>query len=174
MAVHNAANPEPTDTSRYERLDGLLIERPLPTLSHARLQLRIVDLLRQFNGAAELTVLPEVSLEESERSRNEWLTPDVLVAYGQEFREKANEHAVPPVHLAVEILSPGQNFFNMRSKVEILLRWGAEYVWLVEPDSRTAMVFSARDPDKEKVVFDGLLEAGELSVMLSDVFPALD
>jgi Uma2 family endonuclease len=170
MATHLVSNTDPVDTSRYECQNGHLVERPLPTVTHAKLQLHVVTLIREAGSALDITALPEVSIDESESSRNEWLTPDGLVASGGWFREKTNGHALPPALLAVEILSEGQNFFNMRPKANTLMRWGIGHIWLIDPESSTAMVLDAQNPDVGQVVFDGPLRAGDLTILLSQIF----
>jgi Uma2 family endonuclease len=173
MATHPSHSApltaEAVDTSRFEQVAGSLVERPLPTLSHSDIQFRITSLLRVAGQPSSMRANQEVSLDQSADPTSDWLTPDVLVSLPEGFTLKPNGHVLPPAHLAVEVLSPGQSFFNMRSKVACYLDWGVQHVWLIDPDSSTALVFDAKHPGSGQLVFDGDLRAGDLALPLSEI-----
>ncbi|MGH7247756.1 MAG: Uma2 family endonuclease, partial [Pseudomonadota bacterium] len=52
---------------------------------------------------------------------------------------------VPPF-LAIEILSPDDRMSRMQPKVKEYLSIGAEWVWVIDPEERKAIVYSAADP----------------------------
>lgn len=88
--------------------------------------------------------MPELSLDPTGDSVGEWLTPDVLVCQPEGFREKPqNRHVLPPLFLAVEILSPKQTFINLRWKAKEYITWGVEHVWFVDGDSKAVLTYDA-------------------------------
>ncbi len=159
------------DLERYECIDGVLIEKPVPTITHASLQLRALDPLRNAAQPLGMTTLSEVSLNQRDVERSDWMTPDVMVSKPGGFKGAANDHALPPVALAVEILSPGQSFLLMRQKAERYLTWGVRAVWLIDPDSKAALCFSSEiGAGSGHLIFDGTLRAGDLFIHLSQLF----
>jgi Uma2 family endonuclease len=52
---------------------------------------------------------------------------------------------VPPF-LVVEILSPEDRMVRMQEKVAEYLAIGTEYVWLIDPEERKAIVYSQQAP----------------------------
>ncbi len=159
------------DLGRYECIDGVLIEKPVPTITHASLQKRALTLLSSAGEPLGMIALPEVSLNQKAVERSDWMTPDVMVSDANGFREAENGHALPPVALAVEILSPGQSFLVMREKAERYLAWGVRGVWLIDPESKAALCFSSDiGAGSGHLIFDGTLRAGDLSIQLSDLF----
>jgi Uma2 family endonuclease len=63
--------------------------------------------------------------------------------------------------LAVEILSPGNTEGEMRRKVREYFQAGARRVWLVDPSSRTAQIYTS--PRRFAVIDeDGWLDVGDL------------
>ncbi len=166
MATQLFPNSELIDTSRYECIDGQLLERPVPNIRHSDLQGNLAELLRPLARALNMQCGPELSVDRTE-GRSDWMTPDFAVSMPGGYRANANGHALPPVFLVIEVLSPGQSLFNMRQKADRYLAWGAQTVWLIDPDSSTALVLSADQPGQ--LVSDGVLRAGELTVSLADV-----
>ena len=166
MATQFIPNSELIDTSRYECIDGQLMERPVPNIRHSRIQRNLTLLLCPLASSLELDSGPELSVDRT-AGRSDWMTPDFVVSMPGGYRANANGHALPPVFLVVEVLSPGQSLFNMRQKADRYLAWGAQVVWLIDPDSSTALVLSA--DQSGQLVSDGVLRAGDLTVSLADV-----
>ncbi len=162
---------EPVDTSRFEQVNGKLIERPVPTLKHSDLQFHITSLLRQAVLDLGMKANQELSIDHLDEPKSDWLTPDVVVSLAGGFRQAKNGHVLPPVLLAVEVLSPGQNFFNMRRKVSDLLAWGVEQVWLVDDESHSIAVFQSSNA-KSEVFYEGSvpLPGTSLPFRLEDLF----
>ena len=162
---------EHVDTSRFEQVNGELIERPAPTLKHSELQLQITLLLRQAVSEFDMKANQELSIDYWDEPKSDWMTPDVIVSMEGGFREAKNGHVLPPILLAVEILSSGHNFFNMRRKVSDLLAWGVQQVWLVDGESRSVAVFKSSNA-KSQVFYEGsvLLSGTSLQFYLADLF----
>lgn len=177
MATHFVPNSETAgtsliDTSRYECIGGNLIERAVPGIPHGLLQKRIVRLLDDQLASTGRIAVGEVSLDKTPERNSEWLTPDVIVSMPGGFRMKqSNSHAFPPAFLAIEILSAGQTFENLRWKAEDYLAWGVEHVWFLDSDSASAMTFDGRQPDRDQLVSEGSLSVGDfLSIPLATIF----
>jgi Uma2 family endonuclease len=117
------------DDSRYECLDGQLLERPKPGREHARMQQRVSGLLsapmKEWGGE----ILPEWTI--SDGSGN-WLTPDVTVSY-PEAKTTKRGHLLVPAYLVVEIRSIDQTLKDLFNKREAYRRWGIPHYWLIDP-----------------------------------------
>ena len=164
---------ESVDTSRFERVNGQLLERPLPTRSHAHLQRHFANVLDKYLEGSGFEVEAELSIDRWDEKKSDWLTPDVLVSAAGGFREARGGHALSPALLAIEILSPGQNLSNMRHKASILIDWGVEQIWLADPESRSIAVFEkGQDTAKSEVFYEGdmLLPSTGIHVPLALIF----
>ena len=159
----------PTDTSRFEQIDGHLVERALPNRDHARVQYAITTLLRSQAGIHACEVWQEWTLDESDKSKHNWMTPDVLVA-SQSAPLAASGHLLPPAILAVEVLSPDQTMAQMRIKALRYFRWGVDSVWIIDPESRSAVTMTASQPGMGEPILEGTLEAGPMQIDLRDIF----
>ena len=166
--THPAEHIETVDTSRFECIDGQLIERPLPNVKHSLIQDNLSILLRPMARARNMRSGPELSVDRTAGSRSDWMTPDFAVSMPGGYTVNRNGHALPPVYLLVEVLSPGQTMSALEIKAERYLAWGAKHVWLVDPMKQEAVVLH-QDGGRETVA-TGLLEADpDFSVALSDV-----
>ena len=177
MATEVVSNREMVDSGRYEFVHGRLIKRALPGLKHATLQQRMVDLLRPQVALTGKVVLAELSLDQTaldqtDRARSEWLTPDVPVSTSQGFITKANnDHALPPAFLAIEILSPGQTFMNLRWKADHYIQWGVQHVWFLDPESASVLTYAAPDSSRGQMLSSGTVAVDDqVSLALSDIF----
>ena len=168
MAAQTIPSNELIDTSRYECVDGELVERPVPNFRHSRIQ---DDLSVHFRPLTQLLGMvsgPELSIDRNP-GKSDWMTPDYAVSMPGGYTVNANGHALPPILLAVEVLSPGQSLTEMRQKAERYLAWGAQTVWLIDPDAAVALVFNAEQPGSGHFVAEGLLRAGDLAVSLAQI-----
>ncbi len=170
MASQIIPSTESIDTSRYECIDGQLVERPVPNFQHSRTQENLCVSLRPLARSAGLQSGPELSVDKSPGSQSDWMTPDYALSFPGGYQLNANGHVLPPILLIAEVLSPGQNFFNMRKKVERYLVWGVQTVWLLDPQLSTALVFNAGELSSGLLVKDGDLRAGDIAIPLADVF----
>ena len=137
--IHPAEHIETIDTSRFECIDGQLIERPLANSDHSNVQNSLAHFLWPLVRGTSRRGGPEFSLDQRPGRRSDWLTPDYLVSLPGGFQLNANKHALPPVYLAVEVLSPGQTFEDMQRKAKIYFAWGALYVWIIDPVAQIAL-----------------------------------
>ncbi len=146
-----------------EYRDGVLTQKPMPTLKHGLIQSRISQLLlndfRDFLTGSEVTV----RLRE-----NRYLVPDLAV-----LRKDPTQDPYPtqPIHLCVEILSPDDRLSEMIAKGEEYHAWGVQMVWIIDPVNQVAWEFSPNRPLHE-VPADGSLTAPEIAIPLADIFVA--
>lgn len=170
MATHShPIEQQYIDTSRFELVDGHLMERPSPGRTHAETQLAVVVLLRQQARLLGCTALQEWTLDQNDQIGHAWMTPDVLVAANEQARAES-EHLLPPAILAVEILSSGQTVAEMRLKALRYFQWGVENVWIIDPESQAAVTMQANEPGRGLLIYEGDLIAGAFKLSLADIF----
>ncbi len=163
MATPVIPSSETVDTSRYDFVQGRLIERALPEIPHAKLQKRIVRLLDEQLESTDKIALAEVSLDRAGDKNSEWLTPDAVVSMpGGLHMKESNQHALPPLLLAIEILSPGQTFTNLRWKAEIYIQWGVEHVWFLDQEASSVLTYSAPDSTRGQLVLKGAVSLNDV------------
>ena len=155
------------DDSRYERIGGRLLERPLPGLEHAELQKRIVELLSPFAEASGCKVHSEWSISDA---AGNWITPDVTLS-NPDWKITRRGHLIIPAHLVVEIRSVDQPLKDLFDKREYYRKWQIPFYWIVDPIERAcyetepflsgaAIFLSCRES----------LHAGNIEVAVGDVF----
>jgi len=164
-----ASDTEPIDTSRYECIDGELVERPLPGDRHAEVQENVRDLIKPLAKVLGMKIHLEWTLDETDRPKHDWMTPDVLISMPGPYQRSRIGHLLPPAFLAVEVLSPGQTVTQMAAKAWRYHAWGVQHVWLIEPEENYAVVMERDRPGGFMLFQDGILEAGELRVSMADV-----
>jgi Uma2 family endonuclease len=121
---------------RLELIDGEVFEKPMPTWGHGTSALTIGGLL---NSVGFASVEPRAIIEPSGDLGPSAPLPDV--AFYRDNPPAPHEWMTRPPHVAVEILSPGQSRTEMRTKVELYLRFGVESVWVVDPERQTVDVY---------------------------------
>jgi Uma2 family endonuclease len=146
-----------TEKPYCEYDDGVLRPKPLANTSHALIQYLLIVLLRKRGVEA----LSEVTVR---LSGTKFLIPDVVAA-----RIIQSPYPTEPVQLCVEILSPDDRLGAMLAKCEQYHSWGVPFCWVIDPEKQTAWRYHAgREP--ERLEQGGVLQAGELSVRLEDLF----
>ena len=168
MATQSVPNSESIDTSRFECIDGRLVERPVPNIRHSQIQRNLTLLLCPVAKSLQMDSGPELSVDRS-AGKSDWMTPDFAVSMPGGYRSNANGHALPPIFLVVEVLPPGQNFREMRQKADRYLVWGSQAVWLIDPDSASAMVFDTGETGSGQFLSEELLRAGDVAVSLAEI-----
>ncbi len=171
MATHplldQISSPSYVDESRYERMDGQLVARPVPGLTHSRVQGKIYRLLWEKTKAGEYEVQVEWSLTSPKTVADavpDYLTPDLLVA-AKPFRTAGNGHLISPGFLAIEVRSPQQE--GLFSKAQMLVAWGVEHVWIIDPQSQECFEY---DGGNALVKAPSELQAGPLSLRMNEIF----
>jgi len=147
----------------YEYWDGKAVQKSMPTMLHSLLQLILGGLLRQagWNAGSEarLKVVPEAEP-----------VPDLIAIRGK-YRGR---YPASAPELCVEILSPGDSLKWAFQKATRYLQWGAECVWIIDPEKRTAWTSLKNSPEPVSIPADGDLKVGETTISLSALFAEID
>jgi len=145
-----------------EYVDGVVLERNLGELDHSRLQKALVGWF--FMRASELAVeaLPEQRVQVHPRR---FRVPDVCVVVGMATEQILTQ---PPLAV-IEILSKDDTMERMQEKIDDYLAFGVPYVWVLNPRSRKAWVYTSQGAHEAK---DGILrtEQPAISLPLADLF----
>lgn len=133
MASKALLTPEQYLSTHYERepeyVHGELVEKSLPKKKHARTQLRVCVLLGSAGfGCTELRVKIADDL---------YRIPDFIL---YESEPEGEPPAAPPL-LVVEIYSPDDRMRDVTQKLEEYRVWGAQNIWLVDPEARKLSLF---------------------------------
>lgn len=146
-------------------LDGELEERNVGARDHGNVQMALAAYLYSRRKQLGICVFPEQRVQ---LTPTRFRVPDVCVVVGPEPDEQVFTR---PPFLCVEILSPEDRMSRMQEKIDDYLRFGVRYVWLVNPQSRRAYVYTSEGIEEVK---DGVLHTREpeIAVPLAEVFPA--
>jgi Uma2 family endonuclease len=72
--------------------------------------------------------------------------PDLIIVLNKgkaEVKEEGHIHGVPD--LLVEVLSKGNNKHDLITKKELYEKFGVQEYWIVDPDTKLAMIFSLKE-----------------------------
>ncbi len=171
---HVVLHSENADKQLYELVDGVLVEKPMGT-PEAYLGGRLFRLLSEFVEDQDLgVVLPGDGA--IQLSVGTVRVPDVCLIPWCEFpNEELPRDAIWDVtpSLAVEVLSVSNTEAEMDRKVSEYFTAGCKLVWLIDPATKTAKVYTAAK--KFKVIEEsGTLEGGKVlpgfRLTLKDLF----
>jgi Uma2 family endonuclease len=153
---------DPDLFNRYEYIDGVLIEKPVPTWKHIELQGWIIALLLKYYSP-QLSVGPELHSKVRETA---WRLPDVAVQKKEIARSE--EYGFTPLLLAVEIRSPEDKLPKLIEKFEGYHEWGVPYCWMFDPEREKAWTYH-KGEDFERVIGDKIT-AGDVNLPLAEIF----
>ena len=168
--------------SRFNRIcelvDGVLVEKTMGTyesmlavilIGYLEAHLRQHDLGLVLEGSGPLKILP-----------TQVRVPDVSVILwerlpGGKLPEEPIWALAPD--LAVEVLSRGNTQKEMRQKLRDYFLSGVRLVWYIDPETRTAEIFTA--PEERSVIDEqGVLDAGDVlpgfQISLGELFARAD
>lgn len=123
-----------------EYLDGEVVERNMGELPHANVQGKLLYLLMQAASSLGIQVFPEIQIQIHPRR---YRVADIAVWRAGNIGERIP--TVPPF-LAVEILSPEDRMVRMQAKIQDYLSIGVEWIWLIDPQEKQALVYSQKNP----------------------------
>ena len=123
-----------------EYLDGEIIERNMGELPHGDVQLNLGTLLRQMRKRLGLRVILEIRIQ---ISRTRYRVADLAV-----WRNDNIGTGIPTIapFLVVEILSPEDRMVRMLPKIQEYLFIGVEWIWIVDPQEQSALLYSHKNP----------------------------
>lgn len=155
------------DGADREYVDGEVVERNMGELPHAILQSELLVRLRSLGREHGLRVLAEIRIQVSP---TRFRVADIAA-----WRAGPIGRRIPtvPPFLVVEILSPEDRLVRLQPKVRDYLAHGVEWVWVVDPDERRALLYSSTDPGG--TLADTLRTTSpDLDIPLSNLLAALD
>jgi Uma2 family endonuclease len=159
----------PEEKPYLEYVDGMVIQKPMPSLDHGDLTLEIGLHLKMWIRAHGGRAGAEVRSKLGELPN--YRLPDVsFFAPGAD----TSKDALPS--LAVEIRSDDQTLTELRKKCRFFRENGVTTCWLIDPKSRTAEIFEG-ERDAENIGVDGVLESACMpgfSLPLPELFAVLD
>jgi Uma2 family endonuclease len=126
-----------------EYLDGEVVERNLGELPHSRIQGALIVFFAGLAARLGIQVYPELRIQIHARR---FRVADVAVWRAGYIGERIP--TVPPF-LAVEILSSEDRMVRMQPKIQEYLSIGVEWVWLIDPEEKRALVYSKANPGGE-------------------------
>ena len=150
-----------------EYVDGAIVERNLGERDHSELQTEISLYLGALRRKAGFRVYVEQRVQvKATRFR----VPDVCVVLGGRPDEQVFTR---PPFLCIEVLSRDDRVSEMQERIDDYLEFGVRYVWLVDPRTRRAWVYTA---DGAREARDGILrtEDPEIRVPLPEIFASLE
>jgi Uma2 family endonuclease len=147
-------------------IGGEILERTVGEYDHSRLQMLIAGILLANEALWFIRTLPEQRVQVAP---NRFRIPDVCA-----IRRGAEEQVItrPPV-LCIEVLSKDDTASGLEERVRDYLRFGVPTVWVVDPRTRLAFVYTPDGIRHE--VSDGILRAvnpgyPEIEIALASLF----
>lgn len=128
------ANYEP----ECEFVRGEVLPRNIGLLAHSLTQRAILMALAKREMASGIFVLPSQTLKLDAAN---YRIADVAV-----FHDEPNEQipSIPPL-LCIEVLSPEDRMSRVLNKVADYIAFGVQYVWVLDPVRKKAIVYTDRD-----------------------------
>jgi len=128
-----------SDLEGYEYVNGELIPRMPTSLKHGKISLKLGSRLFQHVDENRLgNVYPAPT---GFRVGERMLIPDIAFVSKARIPENADKASPIPPDLAVEVVSPTDMLNRIVEKAFAYLAAGTQLVWVVEPKSKTVMVY---------------------------------
>jgi Uma2 family endonuclease len=121
-------------------LDGEVVERNMGELPHSTAQARLIYLLMLIAEKTGIRVQPEIRVQINPRR---FRVADIAVWRAGNIGTRVP--SVPPF-LVIEILSAEDRMVRMQPRIQEYLSIGVEYVWLIDPQERQALLYSQQAP----------------------------
>ena len=151
------------DGSDCEYLDGEVVERNMGEIPHGDVQLALGRALSTLRPTLGIRVIPEIRIQIHGRR---FRVADLAV-----WRHDDIGTGIPtvPPFLAIEILSPDDRMSEMLERIHDYLSFGVPCVWLLDPRTHGAFVYTAGGMQEVK---DGILRTAdpEMAVPLAELF----
>ena len=149
-----------------EYIDGVIVERNLGEDDHSSLQTALAAYFSVRQKQWKIRVRTEQRVQVL---RTRFRVPDVCVVLLPVPREPI---ITKPPFICIEILSKKDTMESMQDRIDDYLAFGVRYVWVINPRSRRAFVYTTEGSHEAK---DGILrtENPELVVPLSEVFDSI-
>jgi Uma2 family endonuclease len=144
-------------------VDGEVLERNLGERDHSTLQAELIFYLMTRRKTWNIFVVPEQRVQVSP---TRFRVPDICVYLGEGPKDQI--FRTPPF-ICIEILSPEDRWDRMQKKIDDYLRFGVQYVWVINPPDQRAWACTT---DGSVEIRDGILrtENPSLTVPLAEIF----
>lgn len=142
-------------------LDGELLERNVGEWDHSRLQILLSGFLLSREKQWGILAVTEQRVQVKPRR---FRIPDIAVLTSPPSGRIVTE----PPFLCIEILSHSDRIVEMQERIDDYLEFGVRYVWLINPHTRRAFIYT-REGVRE--VKDGILDTTnpDLRVALAEL-----
>ncbi len=137
------------DDTRYELIEGDLIEMAPTGIWHGRLVTRLGRYLDSFVEANDLGIVTSDTGYYQPSDRHNLLGPDLAFVVKERIKQPKSQEMAPLMpDLAVEIKSPSNTMAELHRKASIYLKHGAQLVWIVMPDAQSVEVCRLGENDE--------------------------
>ncbi|NJM68189.1 MAG: Uma2 family endonuclease [Acaryochloris sp. RU_4_1] len=131
--------PNLEESPAWELLNGQVVQKPMPTLHHSRLQKRLVSAID--NTSSPYEAFPELRCILSQNS----IVPDITIVH--QTRIPTNNEPLQGVpNWLIEILSPDPSTTKLIAKIQISLDEGSQLGWLIDSQEAAIMIFLPDQP----------------------------
>jgi Uma2 family endonuclease len=151
-----------------EFVDGEVLERNMGEGEHSIIQGELIRRLFSNGEPLGLEVRPEIRIQTTLRR---YRVADIAV-WRAPLAPRRGAATTPPF-LVIEVLSPEDRLVRVQPKIQEYLGMGVEFVWLLDPYERQALVYTAQNIGGASA---GALETANphLFIPLADLWAALD
>jgi len=131
----------PDDGNRYEVIDGVLYMSTSPSLFHQWISSRVYKALERQLGETDVAFVFYAPAGVFMPGADP-VQPDLVVVRAEDRERLRDEHFHGVPALLVEILSPSNAAFDLRTKRAAYARAGVPEYWIVRPTERDLLVLS--------------------------------
>jgi Uma2 family endonuclease len=154
----------PDEGKVYELVEGRLVEVGGASWRSSTIAMTIGALLTMFVRQHRLGKVSGADLGTKLASKPDTVrVPDVAFVRAERFRDGKGPRRffVGAPDLCIEVLSPTDRYSTVRRKIREYLAAGAEQVWVIDPETRAAVVHRAGGAEDEYAE-DGVIDGGDL------------
>ncbi len=147
-----------------EFLDGELADRHTGEIPHGDAMSNVARLLQRFRQTLGIRVCPVMRIR---ISPTRYRVADIAV-----WRDDNIGTRIPtvPPFLAIEILSPEDRMVRMVPKIEEYLSIGVEWVWVIDPEEKAALIYSRKHPEGTAATATLRTENPDIEIPLESAF----
>ena len=160
--------------SKYQLLNGNIVEMPSPTEIHQAIIFHLSYLLAGFLiknpiGIARFAPLDVILDEENV------LQPDLLFI-ANENKHIIKERIEGAPDFVVDVLSPTTAYYDWEEKMEIYAKFGVKEYWIINPHKQYIELYDLKEgkfEKREKLVYTGLVKSKvikEFEFELKEIF----
>ncbi len=157
--------PNIEESPAWELLNGEILQKPMPTFYHSRIQKRLVNAIDNTNS--EYEAFPELRCALQEDS----VVPDITVIHRSRIPD-GNEPVSGAPDWVIEILSPDQSTTKLIAKIQDCLQQETRLGWLIDSKEQVVLAFFS---DRPLIVVNGdrllpVLDDINLEITPSQIF----